>query len=909
MPSPHDPSPAPLAPLAPAARPSPPPPPPAFPPRIPPRVDARSEPESSVGALWVAGLGAFLVIVGAATFVAVRWDEIPSTTKLGALVAVTLGCLGAHRLLRSSLPVTSVVLAHLGVLLTPVDVAAVGVGLRWSWPTMLLAVGAATAVVPSVARRADHSVILRAAGGVGVVLTAAGMAAVTGGPAGPLLAATALAAAALRRLDRQPEALAWALLAGLSLPLATVRLGDLAAADVLVDLGVAGPVPPVAALATGLLAGLTLALVGRRRDDVVLALAGVGSAMLGVATAWYRVDPGVGGPGDAAAVLAAVGAAALLAEVAAWTWRSDPFWSRVAGPLAILGEVGVAVVTYRLGGTLLDIPRLDDADPVAALAAGLAALTWLAAIARRPLGTPDHPVAGASGDRAGAPGALPQPFAPPTFVPRHPVPVPVDVVDVLGPALAALATAVSVALATASGPAAGVAGALAAAVVLLADPARTVGRAATRASGVAAAALMAGAPLLVSDVAGGRSDASWAWMAACVGTAGAFVVAAATVRMARSPRVRPDEVATSDLLFALLALAPVTAACGVLAAAVAPAPALVLAVLTGAGLAAVLDAVEARPGRWPVAMAPRLALAVPLAGALALRPAPTALLASLVALVFVVDAVRRQEPALLVGAGCATPVVAASVAVVAGAGVAGGGVAVTVSGLAWLVVGRLLPRGYAGPAVVNALVAAGCGLALAAGDQRLSATNLLLVGSAALVAGSLLGRRGLVAAGAAGVLPGLWLHLAAAGVAIAEPYVLPVAALALAGGFVARREGPLSSWLAYAPPVAILGGASLAERAGGGAAWHGLLAGTVGVVAVALGAHHRLIGPLLVGTALVLAVSAHETVAVTAQVPTWLWLCTGGAALLGAGVGMERRGLGPVDAGRRVVDVIRARYT
>ena len=371
MPSPPDPSPAPLAPIAPAVRPSPPP----VPPRpSPPPSGAWPEPESSVGALWVAGLGAFLVIVGAATFVAVRWDEIPSTTKLGALVAVTLGCLGAHRLLRASLPVTSVVLLHLGVLLTPVDVAAVGVGLRWGWPTMLLAVGAATAIVGGVARRADRSAVLRAAGGVGMVLLVGGVAAVTGAPAGPLLAGVALVAAAVRRLDRQPEALAWALTAGLSLPLATVRLRDLAAADVLVDLGVAGPVPPAAALATGLLAGVTLALVGRRREDVVLALTGVASVFLGVATAWYRIDPGAGGHGGSAAVFAALGSAALLAEVAAWTWRTDPFWSKVTGPVAILGEVCVAVVTYRLAATLFDVPDLDGPDPVAALAAGLAAL-------------------------------------------------------------------------------------------------------------------------------------------------------------------------------------------------------------------------------------------------------------------------------------------------------------------------------------------------------------------------------------------------------------------------------------------------------------------------------------------------------------------------------------------------------
>ena len=115
--------------------------------------------------------------------------------------------------------------------------------------------------------------------------------------------------------------------------------------------------------------------------------------------------------------------------------------------------------------------------------------------------------------------------------------------------------------------------------------------------------------------------------------------------------------------------------------------------------------------------------------------------------------------------------------------------------------------------------------------------------------------------------------------------------------------------MTHAPAVVLVGGAALAERLAGGPAWHGLLAGVVGVVAVTAGSAHRLVGPLLAGTGLVVAVSIHETLGVTARVPTWVWLCSGGLALLTAGVGMERRDVGPVDAGRRVVDVLRTRYS
>jgi hypothetical protein len=896
----------------------------------------------------VAGVGAFLVIVGAATFVAVRWDQIPDSAKLAALVAVTVGCLGAHRRLRSSLPATAAVLLHLGVLLTPVDVAAVGAGQGWGWPALLLAVGAATAAVPSAARRADRSVVLRVAGGSGVVLLAGGVGAVAGLPSGPVLAAAALGAALVPRLGREPEAVGWALVAALAMPLATARTRDLAAFDVLVDLGLAGPVAPLAAAATGLLAGATLALVGRRRDDVVLALAGVAAVVTGAAVAWQRSGGDDHGPQDAALTYAAVAALALLVEVAAWAWRSDPFWSQVARPVAVVGEACVAVVTVRLAGAVVDPAGLAEPDPAGALAAALATLTWATAVIRRPRawapGTHPPPGPGAAGssepvgrlgpdDGAGpVGGAGPVDAARPAgrfgrVEPAGPVdavrpvgrfgPVdtaeapawPVEPVDAAGPVAAAVAAASAVALATTSAPATGVALGAACATVLLAGPARALARLGTRASGVVAALLLAAAPL----VAGGSGDgsaagAALACVAAALGIAGALATAAAVVRMSRGPYLAPNQVGEAALPFALLSLAPVAAGAGVLAGDAGTGPALTVAALGLWGVAAVLDRVPDGPGQ-PVGLVPRLALAVPLALAPAAGAGAAAGIGALVAALLLLDTVRLDEPTLLVGAGCATPVMVGALGVLAGFGVAGAGVAVTVSGLAWLGAGRLLPRRSAGPAVVNAVLAAAGGLALSLEDQRQAATSLLLIGGTALLGGLLVARPGLAATGAGLAVAGLWSHLGAAGVTVLEAYALPVAATALLAGWAARRDGAVSSWLAYAPAFGLLGGAGLAERLAGGAGWHAVLAGGTGAVAVVLGGMHRLIGPLLVGTGLVVAVSAHETLGVTAQVPTWLWLCSGGVALLGAGVGMERRGLGPVDAGRRVVDVVRTRYS
>jgi hypothetical protein len=82
----------------------------------------------------------------------------------------------------------------------------------------------------------------------------------------------------------------------------------------------------------------------------------------------------------------------------------------------------------------------------------------------------------------------------------------------------------------------------------------------------------------------------------------------------------------------------------------------------------------------------------------------------------------------------------------------------------------------------------------------------------------------------------------------------------------------------------------------------------VGVAAVAAGGWRRLSGPLVIGTALVVAVTMHETLGAVATVPTWVWLAAGGTLLLGLGVQLERTDSSPVEAGRRMVDVMSERF-
>lgn len=106
----------------------------------------------------------------------------------------------------------------------------------------------------------------------------------------------------------------------------------------------------------------------------------------------------------------------------------------------------------------------------------------------------------------------------------------------------------------------------------------------------------------------------------------------------------------------------------------------------------------------------------------------------------------------------------------------------------------------------------------------------------------------------------------------------------------------------------LFGVAALAERLAGGPSSHSVIALFVGTVAVAVGGWRRLAAPLVIGTALVVAVVVTETLAYTATMPTWAWLGLAGAALVAVGIAMERAEIGPLETGRRVVDVVRDRF-
>jgi hypothetical protein len=154
-----------------------------------------------------------------------------------------------------------------------------------------------------------------------------------------------------------------------------------------------------------------------------------------------------------------------------------------------------------------------------------------------------------------------------------------------------------------------------------------------------------------------------------------------------------------------------------------------------------------------------------------------------------------------------------------------------------------------------------------------------------------------------------WLQLvAAARVGLLEVYSVPVAAVALLAGLVARRRtvrrrtGRLSSWVAYGPALAaglVPGLASIVIA--DGQYVRRLLLGLVSLAILLAGARARLRAPVVLGGAALTVVALHETALVWDLVPRWIPLAAAGLLLVGLASTLERR--------RRDLDRLRAALT
>ena len=791
------------------------------------------------GAVWVTGTGAFLLLAAAAVFVAVRWGDIPDEVKLGVLGLATGGFLLAGRGLRTSLPATSGALFHLGAFLVPINSAALGVHAELDWSTLLLTEGTVATITFGWAAVTERSVVLRSAFAVAAVALAGGIGATTDLPAPLVLAGFAMAALAGRR---EGLATGWAVLAGVAPVLTFVDHLTISGADAFTALGLTGEQPRLVAVLTGITAAVTLGIVGRRRHDTSLVLLGTAIAGIGVSASWS------GQPVEPTNTAVGLAAVFLLIELVAHATRRDEFWSHPSGLVATIAEWLAACATLAAGLVVLFAPVIDEVSRSTALATLILGGGWLVADRRR-------------GSR--------------------------------GLVVAALACATCLASAVATGTANDPL--LSATLVAIAAGAVLSGHRTGTTITVLAAVW---APVVAFDHTATQL---------VVGALGSLVLAEAAVR--RAPAASAEHPGAADVseqwawIVSATALVPAAIA---MSGYIAETGELVTGLVGGAIAATVIAVALDRgsvTGDLPLGTLARVGAVSVLAGAADRPGRDLAVVAGAVAALSIVDALRRSDPIVALGASVAVPVAVGASARALELSVPRSGVALTVAAAVLLGLGSVVGSRWARPFVVGAALATGGGLWLAAPEPSAFADAVMVASGIALAWSIDRGRLDGVLLSGLTMTGGIWLRLADAGVGSSEPYLAPVALLLVGAGLRARSIGT-SSWVAYGPAVTVFGGAALAERLTGGPGWHALVAGSVGVVAVACGGYRKLAAPLFLGTALLVALVGYETLAITAALPTWTWLAAGGSALLAAGIAMERRDLSPVETGRRLVDVI-----
>jgi hypothetical protein len=821
----------------------------------------------------VASTGAFLLLAGAAVFVAVQWDRMSELAKLAVVLGLTAAVLVGGRWLRRTLPATGDVLFHLGAFLLPVDLAGIGVYAGVAWRPLVLAEGVLGVVALGGLGLLTGSVVLVWAGILSMGVLAAGIASVSPVPAPVVLAAVALVVeltrrrteadgsdtGAGRRFDRMPETAAgvWAAVAGLAPVLAAaVTLFVPVGSGTLAELGLT--TPGGAALAAAL-AALVLGRQAHLDQDLTRAFLAVAVLLVGAAatlvTAGLQFQP----------VVVALAALFVVVEVAALVTRPDPLWHRPTGVLAELAEVAanLGAVVAGLLVVLLPLNAQDDLQPRVGLAAAmaLAAIGWLTADIRRYRGTP-RPL-GLALLRGGC--------WPPATIPL------------------ALSAVAAVALGTGSE--------LATAVALLAVAAGLLASGRPLGTAVAAAAVPWAVLTSLTHPAGGM----------LVGLAGAVILAVAAIG-----RARIDDLDPAGGALAVLATASAFAGIGVATPDIGLPAAIAAAVAACWLLAFLLDQGPLQPGDRRLGDVARAALLVPVGASFLLAP-QEALPATIGAvLLYAVDAVRLDRPEVALGSAMTAQAVVAHLALANGLDLGGTGLALCIGAVVWAGLAAVVDGRWRLPFLAGAAAGLilGLGTTVVAGDAGDLSTALLVTGGLGIGAGVATGRAWLAHAGAATCTIGIFGHLALAGVVASEAYILPVAAQLLVVGGQARRVRPsLSSWLAYAPSAALLGGAALAERMAGGAGWHAIVAGAVGMAAVAIGGWSRTAGPLVTGTVILVTLTVHESLATLATVPTWAWLAAGGTVLLATGIALERTDTSPVEAGRRIADVVADNFT
>ncbi|MFN3216037.1 MAG: SCO7613 C-terminal domain-containing membrane protein [Acidimicrobiales bacterium] len=825
-------------------------------------------------ASWLAGTGALLLLAAAAVLVAMQWDDIAAVAKLAGLVVVNGGIVAAGLRYRLVVPATARALHHLGALMIPVSVAAVTIHAGLAWEHILLATTVLGTAGIAALDRLWSSAILQGVVAAAVVPFAGAVAALTPVPPAFVLAAAALAAA-LRLPARGSvwwtAVVAWAALAPSLALIAGVDDPLIATSDVAAALGLTGAVAGWTHLVAGIVAGIAMGMLARRDDDIGLGLGALCLPMLGAAAWLSQSEPAFVG----VVTVAIFGIVGL--QLVAASLRDGSFWQRVIGPVLPAVEVALAIATAYL--LVFSADAGEPGSPLGSIAAAvsasvIAAVGWVLADHRRRVAdcqsTPMALLAGSG-------------WAPATVAIAASLLAGIVALDLTPTvALAAVVVLAAALVASGRGGAHEVAATLATGAVFGAMSGDVWSGNATAPSDLAAAAITVAAAAVLAWAASMRGPR---------GDLGAMVLTAGSVLWAPLAAARAFDDTN---------LAELVGSAG---------PALTW--MTAVVLATVSIVVAERGSNDPIATRTGLparllvvAAFVPLFfGADADHVLPAAVL---VAALVAIDLMRSRDlrlgaPLLVLG-----PAVAS--AALSNLALSGGRIGVVLAIAAAGVAGitfTLGDRRIGDAAAIGLAVAA---FVHAANSPSHLSTVLILLGVAVVVSELLTVTPERVVAAGALVTLGVWLRLDLEGIDWAAAWIAPLA-LTIVGIAVAARGAGVSSWLTTGPAVGLVGFAALGERVlFDGAGGHAVAAGIVAVAAIVAGAHLRLAGPLVVGTAVLVATVAHESFGYAAGVPTWAWLAAGGATLLGAGIAVERGATTPVESARRTVTMVCADF-
>ena len=749
--------------------------------------------------------GAFLLLAAAAVFVAVQWEHLGEEVKLAILGALTGGFLLAGRRLRRVIPATGGVLFHLGALLIPFNTAAIAIDASVSWGQFLLIEGATAAVAWFLLDRLERSPVLRWSAGGAFVVAAAGASSVLGLPTPLVLAGAAVVA---QRLRAPKPALGWAMVAGLG-PVLVFAEPWITRFEVVDALGLAPDAPgPVWAL-SGALAAAVIGIEAHRRRDAVLVIPAATSLVIGIAATWSTIDPS--GEVDL------VGAAAvfLALELVAGLVRRDPFWD---GPARVAAGATEVARGPRHAGRARDDrvvvrrratpgSRRSPSPPSSRPRRGWSATCAASPANPRPA-APVGPSPWAAGGGRRRAASSPARWSPTALLSGSSLAV--------GTAMVVLAAALVV-----TGRPGG--HAVAAALAILAPLLASFDLVTT--ARYQHHELLASSDLL-------RTAADQLPILA-LGLAGALVLAAAAV--VRAHLADAADNGPVAWFLATAALGPIAMATFVLADHTSDLALLLVAGAMAWAVALVLDrAGRGDRGIVSLGCVGRFGALLVLLGAGLVGTRGTMVLAGVLAVAYVLDALRTRSELPLLGLAVALPVLVGATAADLGLTPAETGLALTM--LAAVSAGAHLLLGERGWPILGVLVSSGAaGFGLAATEPTTGWLAVLVLAGIGLAYSTV--HRSVVGAGisAGAATVAVWGLLVEGGIEALDAYVAPVAVVLTIAGVLARRSSRVTSWVAFAPAIVLLGGSALVERIDGGGGVHALVAAAVGIAAVIAG--------------------------------------------------------------------------